>query len=270
MRVIRSLSSVLLLVFSIPAVGEQPSPRESVASLLAQSGFAPEWGTADIVWVQLPAVAFLPHTSNSYASDLVTGFRRPLNNGAYFSAPIALPDGAKVVAFGIFYVDNNPSFSIRGSLVECDSMGGCDLHPSPGQGTPGCILDGSVCSGNAFASPSVAAVFGLVESANIVINNLSGRYHLRILVPAADDLMEIASAVVGYRLQVSPAPATATFPNDVPTTHPYFRFIEALADAGITAGCGPGSYCPNNPITRGEMAVFLATALGLHWAPTLF
>ncbi|HEY7370105.1 MAG TPA: S-layer homology domain-containing protein, partial [Thermoanaerobaculia bacterium] len=63
---------------------------------------------------------------------------------------------------------------------------------------------------------------------------------------------------------VSPAPAFATF-LDVPTTHPYFRFVEALVDSGITAGCGGGNYCVNSPITRGEMAVFLAAALGLHF-----
>jgi hypothetical protein len=57
----------------------------------------------------------------------------------------------------------------------------------------------------------------------------------------------------------------ATFPNDVPTNHLYFRFVEALADAGITAGCAPGTFCVNSPITRGEMAVFLAVALGLHF-----
>ena len=63
----------------------------------------------------------------------------------------------------------------------------------------------------------------------------------------------------------APAPATATFPNDVPTTHPYFQFVEALADSGITGGCGTDSYCPDNPVTRGQMAVFLAAALGLSY-----
>jgi hypothetical protein len=66
-------------------------------------------------------------------------------------------------------------------------------------------------------------------------------------------------------LQVSPAPATASFPNDVPTSHPYFRFVEALKASGITGGCGTGSYCPDAAVTRGQMAVFLATALGLNW-----
>ena len=41
--------------------------------------------------------------------------------------------------------------------------------------------------------------------------------------------------------------------------------IQALVDAGITAGCGSGNYCPDNPLTRGQMAVFLSKALGLNW-----
>jgi S-layer homology domain len=53
----------------------------------------------------------------------------------------------------------------------------------------------------------------------------------------------------------------------VPTGHPQFQFIEALAASGITAGCGSGNYCPNANLTRGQMAVFLAKALGLHWSP---
>lgn len=42
--------------------------------------------------------------------------------------------------------------------------------------------------------------------------------------------------------------------------------IEALATAGITAGCNPPSntaFCPDEIVTRGQMAAFLARALGL-------
>jgi hypothetical protein len=65
---------------------------------------------------------------------------------------------------------------------------------------------------------------------------------------------------------VSPAPAFA-FYVDVPNTHPFYQFVEALRVAGITTGCGPFLYCPDDPITRGQMAVFLSKALGLHFAP---
>ncbi len=34
-------------------------------------------------------------------------------------------------------------------------------------------------------------------------------------------------------------------------------WIEALKADGITGGCGGGNYCPNAPVTRAEMAVFL-------------
>jgi hypothetical protein len=67
-----------------------------------------------------------------------------------------------------------------------------------------------------------------------------------------------------YHRVLSPAPATADF-GDVPKSSPQFQFIEALFHDGITAGCGSGDYCPNNPVTRGQMAVFLAKALGLYW-----
>lgn len=52
---------------------------------------------------------------------------------------------------------------------------------------------------------------------------------------------------------------------DVTPGHVFARFIERLAQEGITAGCGasPPRYCPDRPVTRGEMAVFLARAFAL-------
>ena len=77
-------------------------------------------------------------------------------------------------------------------------------------------------------------------------------------------LQKFKAVRIYYHLQVSPAPATATFV-DVPTGYWAFRHIEALAASGITAGCGGGAFCPEEPLTRAQMAVFLAKALGLHW-----
>ena len=69
---------------------------------------------------------------------------------------------------------------------------------------------------------------------------------------------------ITWHRSIVPAPATATF-NDVPVGHPIRQFVEALAASGITGGCGGGNYCPDAPLTRGQMAVFLSVALGLHW-----
>jgi hypothetical protein len=38
--------------------------------------------------------------------------------------------------------------------------------------------------------------------------------------------------------------------------------IERLATAGITSGCGQGIFCPNDPVTRSQMAAFLVRAMG--------
>jgi hypothetical protein len=40
-------------------------------------------------------------------------------------------------------------------------------------------------------------------------------------------------------------------------------YIEKLAASGITSGCGNGKFCPFDPVTRAQMAVFLWRAF---WA----
>ncbi len=55
----------------------------------------------------------------------------------------------------------------------------------------------------------------------------------------------------------APPAATGVF-SDVPVSMPLAPWIEEMARLAITSGCGPGTYCPNNQVTRGQMAVFLA------------
>ncbi|MFZ5820637.1 MAG: choice-of-anchor Q domain-containing protein [Chloroflexota bacterium] len=63
-----------------------------------------------------------------------------------------------------------------------------------------------------------------------------------------------------YGKDYVPGDATGTVFNDVPADHMFARFIEQLYAEGITGGCGGGNYCPNNLVTRQEMAVFLLVA----------
>jgi S-layer homology domain len=105
------------------------------------------------------------------------------------------------------------------------------------------------------------AVFPVAMSRTV--NNTAEKLVFAVNVQPGTNL-GFTTARVHYKLQVSPAPATATF-GDVPTNHPFFQFIEALAASGITGGCGGGNFCPDNPVTRGQMAVFLSKALGLQF-----
>jgi hypothetical protein len=103
-----------------------------------------------------------------------------------------------------------------------------------------------------------------LTSANFTVDNNLNQIFFAAFFGSTDGTNSISGVIVHYKLQVSPAPVSPTF-NDVQPSNPQFQFVEALAASGITAGCGGGNYCPNNPVTRGQMAVFLAKALGLQF-----
>jgi hypothetical protein len=45
---------------------------------------------------------------------------------------------------------------------------------------------------------------------------------------------------------------------DVPDSYQFHNDIDAVKDAGVTSGCGDGTtYCPEDFVTRGQMAAFL-------------
>jgi len=65
-----------------------------------------------------------------------------------------------------------------------------------------------------------------------------------------------------------PAPVVQMFA-DVPLSHPFAAWIYRLAAENITGGCAtnPSRYCPDNAVTRAEMAVLLVRAFNLPQAP---
>src|SRR5690606_3999374 len=63
-------------------------------------------------------------------------------------------------------------------------------------------------------------------------------------------------------------PADTTFADT--KGHTFAADIAALARSGITRGCGPDRFCPDQPVTRGQMAAFLVRALDPPPADTTF
>jgi hypothetical protein len=59
-----------------------------------------------------------------------------------------------------------------------------------------------------------------------------------------------------HGLCYTPPPCEGDF-LDVPCPSVFAPWIEAMADEGITGGCGGGNFCPQNPVRRDQMAVFL-------------
>ena len=60
-----------------------------------------------------------------------------------------------------------------------------------------------------------------------------------------------------------PPTCTGVF-SDVACPSLFANWIEELAAETVTGGCGAGIYCPSNPNTRGQMAVFLVKTFGLQ------
>lgn len=74
-------------------------------------------------------------------------------------------------------------------------------------------------------------------------------------------LMVMVFAVeVNGQTVVNPA-----FVGDVPVGHFAQSFVDRLAGEGISAGCNvnPPLFCPDDPITRAQMAVFLVTTIDI-------
>jgi len=63
-----------------------------------------------------------------------------------------------------------------------------------------------------------------------------------------------------------PATSTDFFTDDENSVHE--NNINKIAAAGITAGCGPTTFCPNGLVTRAQMATFLSRGYSLPAATT--
>jgi len=65
-----------------------------------------------------------------------------------------------------------------------------------------------------------------------------------------------------------PAVGGSTGFGDVATSYWAAPWIKQLAAEGITGGCGNGNYCPDNTVTRAQMAIFLLKAKhGTSYSP---
>lgn len=214
--------------------------------VLAEESFGTNSQTT---WIT--AADFTPRDSSTTYEYWGLGYRY-LTNGTNMDAGIRLPSGALLTSATLFYYDNDSGLDPGLRIIRFN-----ENPPDPA--TVLCILtpdSGTDGFGNSDSGCS---------SIDEPIDNFDKTYMARVFVNgAAGDDLRFKGVRLEWSRQISPAPATATF-NDVPTGSFGFQHIEAFADSGITGGCGGGNYCPDNAVTRAQMAVFLARALGLYF-----
>lgn len=76
---------------------------------------------------------------------------------------------------------------------------------------------------------------------------------IRLSRPRGSLLLAIVVATLAFPLGVLASHQFA----DVPDSNPFHNDIDAVADAGVTTGCGGGNYCPSANVTREQMAAFM-------------
>lgn len=235
------------------ALGQEVNLRTpSQNAVLASPQTAPgTYGTASSVVYTIWSSDFqiLGDPTTEGTPDGNTGARRCGVGSCAFLGTAHLPNGAAISGIELEACDSSATNEFQFFLFRGVAPGQIVqlLSVPTGTGTaatPGCAL---------FTAPTIPHT----------VDNNAGAYAVDVLFNTDIDL-RLSAVRIRYNLQVSPAPGTATF-NDVPTGHPQFQFIEALVASGVTAGCGAGNYCPDANLTRGQMAVFLSKALGLHF-----
>ena len=209
------------------------------------------YGTTNWSVDRIGSSEFAPFDSSTTYSRYSNALYSTVANG-YFRGGTHIPSGALLTYWYLDYCANVTNADVWAYLWSCD-------HDDPGNCTQLGVLDGTtnvVCT----------AVYQDLQPTPYTVNNNTKDLFVEVKTTGGFLDSSFTGVSIYYKLQMSPAPATATFA-DVPTNYLYFRAIEALAAAGITSGCGGGNFCPNQSVTRGEMAKFLSVALGLSWGP---
>ena len=237
-------------------------PRAAMAALLvlgtasvcaaetdaARRDPSPRFGTTDQILTHVTFSEFRPFPSTTPYDGGAGGrfgIYSTTPNGVFW-AGAHVPSGALLTYAELDSCDTSATASVQAVLWDCNYSGGA------------CVALSNL------ESVGCALVAEDLTPKDYTMDNNARELVVTVVTGAGDGTTQLSGYYIGYKLQISKAPSDPTF-GDVPTTHLYFRAIEALAASGITGGCGNGNYCPSQNVTRGEMAAFLARALGLHF-----
>ncbi len=243
--------------------------REALATPPRQQRGEPDAFGVNTQWVYIHASEFLPRANDVLPSYVAgTGYITPRDPGSVYYpqywTQIHLPIGAEIGSFyaNVYDTVQNADWKVFLTVYEHDG--------SPSYSYPA-VADGALSNGYAMLwAPSFNPIL-IREYADLDGDGTDGDLAYTFSVEAtgtsyAEKLtLRFGGIAVKWRRTISPAPASATF-TDVGPTDFGFQHVEALVASGITSGCSATEFCPNAPLTRVQMAVFLAKALGLHWS----
>jgi len=172
---------------------------------------------------------------------------------------------------------SNAFFNFINVMYETGITGGCATNPlqycpnsTTTRGEMAVFIITAMFGSNSF-SYTTTPYFTDVPASNIFFKFIQKMKDLNITSgcggtdfcpddPVTRGEMAVFIIVARYGTIPFTYPSTPYFA-DVPSSSSFFPFVQKMAQLGITAGCAPGMYCPNDSLTRGQMAVFIVTGL---------
>jgi hypothetical protein len=236
-------SSLAVAAFSAIASGQTATVPWRQASNRA---LPKEFGIQDQTITVIPATEFNGADAYNTTPDLAVGCSG-CTYGAEYWAPLEIPAGAIIDYLGV----NN--------ATDTDAIMGAALWKRDRHGAKTMLYG--------FSFPPHGWDTDVAGPLNIFVPDHLDKELVLQVEQAANGTggsKYFAWVEIHWHREVSAHEGSPTF-GDVPSSDFGYQFIEALAASGITGGCGGGNFCPDSNLTRRQMAIFLAKALGLHW-----
>ncbi len=250
-------------------VNDDPLPALSVSDVVVAEGESGNVAASFVVSLSVP--------SGQDVTATLTTASGTANAGIDFvsrTAAAGLPAGTttKVIDVQVrgddrdeadeFFVVNLSSVSRAtvadgqgtGTILDDDTLSVHSASPGSGPAAGGAAVS---LAGESFENGATVEIGG-VAATGVVVTGTTG---ITAVAPALDPgtVNEVVVALPNQTAATLPSAYLADF-LDVDAAHPFHAFVEAAALSGITAGCGGGGYCPDLPVTRAQMAVFLLKA----------
>jgi hypothetical protein len=206
------------------------------------------FGTKDYTVTKISALSFVPADSGlPYHTSGSLGRYGDANTDTHFYATFDWPSGSTLDYIGLTNLNDGTPGVISVSLLV---RAGSGVSP---------VVTVTSTPHTTWAIDKNPTPFN-----QTVYSQDDGIFILDVETASSPNLQFFAGVEIWWKRNVGYPPGAPQF-SDVPPTHQFYKFVEALAAAGITAGYGDGRFGVNDPVTRGQMAVFISDALGLHW-----
>ena len=204
----RAFFLAVALVAALNVSGQAQTSRPTPAG-----SRSPDFGTSAVSYYRIGAPEFEAEGSIGFLWYSGNYVESTVPNLGFLATP-HLPSGALLTSLELDSCDSSTADEhVVLSTWDCDRFGNCGALWAP------------------FASVSnVASPCGFVSvdvsSLNYTVDNLTHMFNVSVNLQSGNATNQLYGVVIGYKLQVSPPPATATF-NDVAVGSPQFQYIEA-------------------------------------------